>query len=103
MIKYLILILVFVLIPFWGLTNAQTDVILEERPLSEAVAINGIRIKILRPWSRKEHKTFPSKAMELPEELKPHIHKKSQERFYIPLIKPLYYDSIDYDKLRNLA
>jgi len=96
--KTLILLLALCFIPLGGLTNAQTDVIVRKRLFSRVVIVNGIRIKITRPIFRKRYRTQPSKAIGI----EPHLYKRSHEGFHKE-IKPLYYDSIDLDRLRNLA
>ena len=99
--KNLILILVLCLIPA-GLLNGQTDIVVKKRLLSRIVVINGIRIKITRPWLRRRHRKDQPIPFKFPEELKPYLYKKSHEGFHKE-IKPLYYDSIDSDRLRRLA
>ena len=96
--KTLILLLALCLIPLGELTNAQTDIVVKKRLFSRIVVINGIRIKITRPWLRRRYRIDPSIPFKFPDELKPYLYKKSHEG-----IKPLYYDSIDSDRLRNLA
>ena len=96
--KTLILLLALCLIPLEGLTNDQTDVIVKKRLFSRVVVVNGIRIKITRPILRKRYRTQPKQPLEM----RPHLYKKIYEG--LPKeIKPLYYDSIDSDRLRNLA
>jgi hypothetical protein len=99
--KNLILILVLCLIPA-GLLNGQTDIVVKKRLLSRIVVINGIRIKITRPWLRRKYRMDSSIPVKFPEELKPYLYKKSHEGFHKE-IKPLYYDSIDSDRLGRLA
>jgi len=99
--KNLILLLALCLIPA-GLLNARTDIVVKKRLFSRIIVINGIRIKITRPWLRRRHRIDPSIPFKFPDELKPYLYKKSHEGFHKE-IKPLYYDSIDSDRLRSLA
>jgi len=101
--KNLILFLALCLIPLVSL-NAQPNIVVKKRPFSRIIIVNGIRIKITRPLFRKRYRKplSPEIIRLLPPEVMPYLYKRSHEGFHKE-IKPLYYDSIDSDRLRNLA